>query len=444
MSTFYDYAKIKVKAGKGGDGMVAFLREKYRPDGGPAGGDGGRGGDIIFKVDEGLRTLIDFRYNQHFKAKSGENGMPKGQYGRGAESLVVPVPPGTVVTDMDSQEVLGDLVEAGQELVVAKGGRGGRGNIKFATHNNPAPEIAENGEPGQERTLKLELKVLADAGLVGFPSVGKSTLLSVVSRANPKIGDYHFTTLNPNLGVVTPKNQEEFVLADLPGLIEGASQGIGLGIQFLRHIERTKVILHVVDMGSFENRDPFEDYVAINKELEAYDPALLARPTLIVANKMDIPEGELYLEEFQEKLGNYFKQNYPQLTPPAIFPISAFTHKGVEALMEETARLVEEETLRLHALQEEEKAEEKVANYTEKDLEPEPYLEINQDKDGVYVLSGAPIERDFKMANLEYHESALRFARKLAYHGVDQALSEHGAQAGDIVRILDYEFEFME
>ncbi len=250
MSMFLDQVTIDVKAGKGGDGMVAFRREKYVPDGGPAGGDGGRGGDVILVVDEGLRTLMDFRFNRHFKAQPGENGMSKGMHGRGSDDTYIKVPQGTTVRDAETGALLGDLIEQGQTLVIAKGGRGGRGNIRFASPKNPAPELAENGEPGQERKIELELKVLADVGLVGFPSVGKSTLLSVISSARPKIGAYHFTTLVPNLGMVTTTDGRSFAVADLPGLIEGASQGVGLGTQFLRHIERTRVILHVIDMSA--------------------------------------------------------------------------------------------------------------------------------------------------------------------------------------------------
>ena len=260
MSMFLDTAKISVKAGRGGDGMVAFRREKYVPNGGPWGGDGGKGGSVIFKVDEGLRTLMDFRYNRKFKAKNGEKGMTKGMHGRGAEDLIVSIPPGTTVRDAETGKVITDMVEDGQEFVVAHGGRGGRGNIRFATPRNPAPEIAENGEPGEERELQLELKILADVGLVGFPSVGKSTILSVVTAAKPKIGAYHFTTIVPNLGMVRTKSGESFAMADLPGLIEGASQGVGLGTQFLRHIERTRVILHVIDMSASEGRDPYEKF----------------------------------------------------------------------------------------------------------------------------------------------------------------------------------------
>ena len=334
---FLDTAKISVKAGRGGDGMVAFRREKYVPNGGPWGGDGGKGGSVIFKVDEGLRTLMDFRYNRIFKAKSGEKGMTKGMHGRGAEDLIVRVPQGTTVRDAETNKVITDLVENGQEFVVARGGRGGRGNIRFATPRNPAPEIAENGEPGEERNLQLELKILADVGLVGFPSVGKSTLLSVVTAAKPKIGAYHFTTIVPNLGMVRTKSGDSFAMADLPGLIEGASQGVGLGTQFLRHIERTRVILHVIDMSASEGRDPYEDYVSINNELETYNLRLMERPQIIVANKMDMPEAEENLKIFKEKLtANY--DDFEEM--PMIFPISSLAHQGLENLMEATAELL--------------------------------------------------------------------------------------------------------
>lgn len=440
MSTFYDYAKIWVAAGKGGDGIVAFLREKFRPDGGPAGGDGGNGGSIIFKVDEGLRTLMDFRYNRHYKAKPGQNGMPKGMYGKAADDMVVNVPPGTIVKDFDTGEVIADMVEAGQEAIVAHGGRGGRGNKKFATHNNPAPEISENGEPGEERTLILELRVLADAGLVGFPSVGKSTLLSVLTDAQPKIGDYPFTTLSPNLGVVETKRAEQFVIADLPGLIEGASEGIGLGIQFLRHVERTKVLLHVIDMGGADDREPWDDYLAINQELYRYDPELLERPTIIVANKMDVPEAELYLEDFKDRLPKYYEEQGIEQATPEIIPISAFRHEGLDALTDKTWQMIQE----ARELEAEMKAEETTATYqmaSDEQSVEEPYFNLTRE-DGLWILSGKEIEKDFKMANLDYEESALRFARKLTKRGVDEALVEAGAQDGDIVQIVDYQFEF--
>jgi len=319
MSLFLDTARIEVKAGKGGDGAVAFRREKYVPDGGPAGGDGGKGGSVIFKVDEGMSTLMDFRYNRIFRGKPGEKGMNKGMHGRGAEDLIVHVPQGTTVKDNETGDVLVDLIEKDQEFVVAKGGRGGRGNIRFATPRNPAPEVAENGEPGEDKILLLELRVLADVGLVGFPSVGKSTLLSVVSNARPKIGAYHFTTITPNIGMVQVGYGDSFVMADMPGLIEGAHSGAGLGIQFLRHIERTRVLLHILDMSELEGRDPYEDYKTINDELESYNLRLMERPQLIVANKMDMPEAAERLAEFKEKLAADLEADQEM---PEIFEVS--------------------------------------------------------------------------------------------------------------------------
>lgn len=296
MNTFVDQIKIEVHAGKGGDGMVAFRREKYVPNGGPAGGDGGRGGSIILKVDEGLRTLMDFRYHRIFKAKNGGNGMNKQMTGPSAADTVIAVPQGTTVRDLDTGEIIGDLVEKGQELVVARGGRGGRGNIHFASAKNPAPEIAENGEPGEDHYLELELKMLADVGLIGFPSVGKSTLLSVVTGAKPKIAAYEFTTLVPNLGMVMLPDGRDFAMADMPGLIEGAAKGVGLGLKFLRHIERTRVLLHLVDMSSEDPEQAIQRYRQINHELANYDPELLKRPQIVVATKMDMPNANDNLE----------------------------------------------------------------------------------------------------------------------------------------------------
>lgn len=316
---FVDQVSVYVKAGDGGNGLVAYRREKYVPKGGPAGGDGGNGADIVFKVDEGLNTLMDFRYNRHFKGKRGENGMSKTQHGKNAAAYVIPVPPGTTVIDEDTEEVIADLTTHEQEAVIAKAGRGGRGNTRFASPRNPAPDMAENGEPGQERNIKVELKLIADVGLVGFPSVGKSTLLSVVSAAKPKVAAYHFTTIAPNLGVVDTGDQRSFVMADLPGLIEGASQGVGLGHQFLRHVERTRVIVHVIDMAGTEGRDPYEDYIKINEELAAYDKKLLTRPQIIAANKMDMPGSEENLAGFKENLG----EEVP------IYKISAVTKDGL-------------------------------------------------------------------------------------------------------------------
>ncbi|HEO0736193.1 TPA: GTPase ObgE [Streptococcus agalactiae] len=437
MSMFLDTAKISVKAGRGGEGMVAFRREKYVPNGGPWGGDGGKGGSVIFKVNEGLRTLMDFRYNRNFKAKAGEKGMTKGMHGRGAEDLIVSLPPGTTVRDATTGKVITDLVEHDQEFVVARGGRGGRGNIRFATPRNPAPEIAENGEPGEERELQLELKILADVGLVGFPSVGKSTLLSVVSAAKPKIGAYHFTTIVPNLGMVRTKSGDSFAMADLPGLIEGASQGVGLGTQFLRHIERTRVILHVIDMSASEGRDPYDDYVSINNELETYNLRLMERPQIIVANKMDMPDSEENLAAFKEKLA----ANYDEFDDmPMIFPISSLAHQGLENLMDATAELLAntEEFL----LYDETDMQEDEAYYGFN--EDERPFEITRDDDATWVLYGDKLEKLFVMTNMERDESIMKFARQLRGMGVDEALRERGAKDGDIVRIGNFEFEFVD
>lgn len=437
MSMFLDQVTIDVKAGKGGDGMVAFRREKYVPDGGPAGGDGGRGGDVILVVDEGLRTLMDFRFNRHFKAQPGENGMSKGMHGRGAEDTYIKVPQGTTVRDADTGALLGDLLEQGQTLTIAKGGRGGRGNIRFASPKNPAPELAENGEPGQERKIELELKVLADVGLVGFPSVGKSTLLSVISSARPKIGAYHFTTLVPNLGMVTTSDGRSFAVADLPGLIEGASQGVGLGTQFLRHIERTRVILHVIDMSGMEGRDPYEDYQAINQELATHNLRLLERPQIIVANKMDMPESEENLVKFKEQLAK--EQTDEFADPLPIFPISGVTRKGIDVLLSATADLLE---VTPEFLLYDEEIEEEVVQYGFHSDEPE--FTIDRDPDATWILSGEKIEKLFQMTNFDHDETVMRFARQLRGLGVDEALRARGAKDGDIVRIGNFEFEFVE
>ncbi|HFI0232316.1 TPA: GTPase ObgE [Streptococcus suis] len=437
MSMFLDTAKITVKAGKGGDGMVAFRREKYVPNGGPWGGDGGRGGNVVFVVDEGLRTLMDFRYNRRFKADDGEKGMTKGMHGRGAEDMLVRVPQGTTVRDAETGKVITDLVEHGQEFIIAHGGRGGRGNIRFATPKNPAPEISENGEPGEERQLELELKVLADVGLVGFPSVGKSTLLSVITAAKPKIGAYHFTTIVPNLGMVRTKSGESFAVADLPGLIEGASQGVGLGTQFLRHIERTRVILHVLDMSASEGRDPYEDYVAINNELETYNLRLMERPQIIVANKMDMPESEENLKEFKKKLA----ANYDEFDElPQIFPISGIAHQGLENLLEATAELLEKTPEFL--LYDESDFQEEEAYYGFNPDEPE--FDISRADDASWVLSGDKLEKLFTMTNFDRDESVMKFARQLRGMGVDEALRARGAKDGDTVRIGKFEFEFVD
>ena len=434
---FVDQVKIELKAGNGGDGIVSFRREKFVDMGGPFGGDGGRGGSIILKVDEGLRTLMDFRYKRHFKAEHGAKGGTKGMTGRSAENLYIKVPEGTTVIDANTGRVLGDLTENGQELKVVQGGRGGRGNMKFATPKNPAPELAENGEPGEQMAIKLELKVLADVGLVGFPSVGKSTLLSVVTSAKPKIAAYHFTTLVPNLGMVRLDDSRDFVMADLPGLIEGASQGIGLGIQFLRHVERTRVILHLIDMSGIGEDDAYENFVKINDELKEYDPQLLDRPQIIVPTKMDMPDSADNLAEFKEKL-----KEQPYLdSEPQIISISAITREGVSELLGTTADLLEvtpEFPMKDMPLEHDDNS----AMYELEDEEA-PFT-ISTGEYGEWVLSGAKIEKLFKMTNTAHDESVLRFARQLRSMGVDDALRKAGAENGDEVAILNFRFEFSE
>ncbi|RLL47971.1 GTPase ObgE [Oceanobacillus piezotolerans] len=425
---FVDQVRVYVKGGDGGNGLVAYRREKYVPLGGPAGGDGGDGADVVFEVDEGLNTLMDFRYQRHFKGKRGENGLSKNQHGKNADPLIIPVPPGTTVIDEDTDETIADLTEHGQKAVIAKGGRGGRGNSRFATPRNPAPDFAENGEPGQERNIKVELKVIADVGLVGFPSVGKSTFLSVVSAAKPKIADYHFTTLAPNLGVVETEDHRSFVLADLPGLIEGAHEGVGLGHQFLRHVERTRLIVHVIDMASIEGRDPYEDFVKINEELKEYDAKLLTRPQIIAANKMDMPDAKENLAIFKEKLAD----DIP------IYEISAFTRTGLRDILFAIA----DELERIPKLAPEiEETEKEVVYRFQKE---EKAFIISRDDDGAFVLSGNKIEKLFKMTDLSRDEAVQRFSRQLRTMGVDAALRERGAKDGDTVRLLDFEFEFIE
>ncbi|WP_227396746.1 GTPase ObgE [Jeotgalibacillus aurantiacus] len=428
---FVDQVKIYVKGGDGGDGMVAFRREKYVPMGGPAGGDGGRGANVVFIVEEGLRTLMDFRYQRHFKAPKGENGMSKNQHGRGADDMVVKVPPGTVVKDEATGEVIADLTEHGQTAIIAKGGRGGRGNSRFASPSNPAPELSEKGEPGQERNVVMELKLLADVGLVGFPSVGKSTLLSVVSAAKPKIAEYHFTTIAPNLGMVETEDNRTFVMADLPGLIEGAHSGVGLGHQFLRHIERTRVIVHVVDMSALEGRDPYEDYLTINNELKEYNLRLTERPQVVVANKMDMPDAEENLKAFREKVGEEVQ----------IFPISAISRQGLKELLYTVADLIE--STPEFPLQEAEK-DETINRVLYKHEGKQDDFVITRDPDGSFVITGDSIERLFKMTDFSREESIRRFARQLRAMGVDDALRERGAENGDTVKIIEFEFDFVE
>lgn len=420
---FIDEAVIKVIAGRGGDGCLAFRREKFIQMGGPWGGNGGHGSNIKFVVDTGLHTLIDLRYMKMIKGDKGENGSGKNQNGKNASDVIIKVPQGTVITDMDTNLIIADMKNIGDEVVVAKGGRGGRGNTAFKTQSNPCPDFAENGEPGEERALKIELKLLADVGLVGLPSVGKSTFLSKVSRAKPKIADYHFTTLSPNLGVVKTRDNRSFVIADLPGLIEGASEGAGLGDKFLRHIERTKVIAHIIDMGETEGRDAYDDFVTINKELENFNTKLMKKPMIVIANKMDMPDSEKNLKEFKKKVDC------------EVYPISAINNDGIEEVLVKLADLVD--NTKDEPLYEE---GEYLSHVLYKFEKTKPFTIEKQDD--YYIIHGEEIERLFKMTKFDSTEGALRFAKKLRSLGIDDELEKLGAKEGDIVKILDFDFEY--
>lgn len=420
---FIDETNIKVIAGNGGDGCTAFRREKYIEMGGPYGGNGGKGSDIIFKVDTGLHTLIDLRYMKTIKGKKGENGSGKNMDGKSAEDIIIKVPQGTVITDYDTNLVIADLKDKDSFVVVAKGGRGGRGNTAFKTLANPAPNFSENGEPGEEKILKVELKLLADVGLVGLPSVGKSTFLSKVTKATPKIADYHFTTLSPNLGVVKTIDNRSFVIADLPGLIEGASEGVGLGDKFLRHIERTKVIAHIIDMSGIEGRDPYEDYLVINKELEKFSPKLLQKPMIIIANKMDMESAKENLKEFQKKVDK------------EIYPISALTNDNLNPVLIKLADLVDKEpNTPLYD-------EENYLSHVLYKFENEKPFTIEKEND-YYIIHGKQVEKMFKMTNFQSDEGIERFIRQLRKLGIDEELEKMNIEDGSIVKILDYEFEY--
>lgn len=422
---FVDEVEIRVEAGNGGDGCTAFRREKFVPMGGPFGGNGGHGSDIIFKVDEGLHTLLDLRYQKLIKGKKGENGRGKNQHGKGAEPIVIKVPQGTVVTDLDTGLIIADLSKKDDQEIIAKGGRGGRGNTAFKTQTNTAPDYSENGEEGERKNLKVEVKMLADVGLVGLPSVGKSTIISMVSRSKPKIAAYHFTTLTPNLGVVKASDGRSFVMADLPGLIEGASEGEGLGDKFLKHIERTKVIAHVIDMSASEARDPYEDYMLINKELEAFNEKLIKKPQIIVANKMDLPNAKEELERFKKKAGDV-----------EIYEVSAATNQGLQQVIDRLADLVDE--VPNSPLYEDSQIESHVLYKFKKE---EPFT-ITRDDDGTWAIQGKEVERIFKMTKFSSDEAAYKFAKKLTRMGIDQKLEELGAEEGDQVRILDFYFDY--
>ncbi len=420
---FVDEVILRVEAGNGGDGCTAFRREKFVPLGGPYGGNGGHGSDIIFRVDEGLHTLLDLRYQKMIKGPKGENGRGKNQHGKGAEPTIIKVPQGTVVTDMDSGLVIADLKEKNEEALIAKGGRGGRGNTAFKTQTNTAPDYSENGEEGERKNIKVEVKMLADVGLVGLPSVGKSTIISCISASRPKIAAYHFTTLSPNLGVTKSSDGRSFVVADLPGLIEGASKGEGLGDKFLRHIERTRVLAHVVDMSGSEGRNPYEDYVLINKELKEYNEKLLQKPMIIIANKMDLPNAKENLEEFRKKVDC------------EIWEVSAATNTGLQKVVNRLADILD--TIPQQALYEDNQIESKILYKFKKE---EPFT-ITREND-VWVISGEEIERIFKMTKFQSEEAAYRFAKKMKRLGIDDKLRELGAKEDDQVRILDFYFNY--
>ncbi len=421
---FIDEVTIEVHAGNGGDGCLAFRREKYIPMGGPFGGNGGRGSNIVFKVDTGLHTLLDLRYNRIIKGKKGANGEGKNCHGKNSEDVIIRVPQGTVVTDLDSGFVVADMRGKEDEVIVAYGGRGGRGNTAFKTQSNPAPNFCEKGEPGEVKYLKVELKLLADVGLVGLPSVGKSTIISQVSRSKPKIAAYHFTTLTPNLGVVKANDGRSFVMADLPGLIEGASQGEGLGDRFLRHIERTRVIAHVLDMSGFEGRDPYEDYQVIQNELKSFSEKLIQKPQIIIANKMDLEGAEENLKKFKEKVD------------APIYPVSAMNQEGLDPVLTALADLLDS-TLET-PLYDEDQMEGHVLYKFKKE---EPYT-ITREDNGDFTIHGDEVEKIFRMANFQTDEGIARFTKRLRKMGIDDKLEELGAQEGDIVHLLDFDFEY--
>ena len=424
---FVDKAQILIKSGKGGDGAVSFRREPYVPQGGPDGGNGGKGGSVVLLADRNLRTLMDFRYKRKYEAQPGENGRGKQQYGKDAEDLIIKVPVGTVVRDVASGNIMADLKEDGQRFVAAKGGKGGKGNVWFKNSVRQAPNFAEAGGFSVERTIELELKLIADVGLVGYPNVGKSTLLSVSTSANPKIANYHVTTLTPNLGVVTLYDQS-FIMADSPGLIEGASEGMGLGLDFLKHIERTRVLIHIVDVSGSEGRDPVEDFEKINAELKNYSEKLSQKPMLVAANKMDMAEEETY-----ERFKTYVEGKGYQ-----VFPMSAPIHEGVDELLRAALST-------LNSLPEEE--EEEIVFYNAPDPEDEPDfrdINISQDENGTFVLTGKQLRKIFDSTNFNDTGSLRYLYKYIENKGIMDELMEMGLEDGDTIKVFDYEFEFYE
>lgn len=420
---FIDRARIFVQSGKGGDGMSSFRHEKFVPKGGPNGGDGGQGGNVVLVADRNVNTLVDFRFRRLFKAKPGGKGEGSNKYGRNAEDLLITVPLGTIVKDEETGQIMADLSRDGQRAIVAKGGRGGRGNWHFRTSANRTPTFAERGEPGEERWLRLELKVLADVGLLGYPSVGKSSILRKVSAAQPEVAAYHFTTLNPILGVVNLPDHRSFVMADIPGLIDGASEGVGLGHDFLRHIERTKILIHVVDVSGIEGRDPIEDYEKINAELAKYSEKLARKRQIVAANKIDLLGDSDNLERLMDYMAAHGVE---------VYPICAMTGEGMDKLLERVWTMLEE-----YVEEPDETTEEVVYKAQNK-----PDFEVKRDDDGAFVITGARIENLVAMTNFDDDQSLRRFQRIWRYMELDKLLQEHGIQDGNTVRIYSMEFEY--
>ena len=427
---FIDKAKIFVKSGDGGNGCVSFRREKYVPLGGPDGGDGGKGGNVIFTVDTGLTTLLDFKYRKKFVAEAGGKGEGSKCYGKDGDDLYVRVPMGTIIRDFETNKIIADLSHKDDTFVLARGGKGGKGNCKFCTPTRQAPHFAEPGMPGEERWITLELKLLADVGLVGFPNVGKSTFLSTVTAAKPKIANYHFTTLKPNLGVVKAEGMNAFVMADIPGIIEGAAEGVGLGLEFLRHIERTRLLIHVVDISGIEGRDAFDDFVKINEELKKYSVKLWDRPQIVVANKADM----LYDEEVYED----FKKKVNELGFDKVYKMSAATKSGVEAIIKEAGRMLSEIPIKDLEISDEERfiPEEKRFTY-------DVSIEDGEEGNRVYVVYGSFVDRLLNSVNIHDADSLRYFHKVLNNKGVFDKLREMGIEDGDFVRLNDFEFEYL-
>ena len=424
---FVDRVIVKLKAGNGGNGIVSFRREAHVPLGGPNGGDGGNGGSIIFEVDTNKSTLLDLRYNKKIIAKNGENGKSKKMHGASGEDIIIKVPQGTIIKDATTHDMIADLTKVDQRAIVCKGGKGGRGNYHFASGKDNAPEYAEQGTLGESKEVEIELKLLADVGLVGFPSVGKSTLLSVVSKARPEIAEYHFTTLVPNLGVVQVENRS-FVMADLPGLIEGASEGKGLGIEFLKHVERCRVLVHVVDMGANDGRDPLEDYRIINEELANYHPKLATRPQIVVSNKMDLDDAKANLERF--------KKAYPNVE---VFETMTIIHEGIDKLLYKCIELLDKTPV--FDLNDEKEKEERVVYKFEA---KKPEFTISNLGNGQYRVNGDKVVRLFHATDFDDEKQMMNFGLTLKKMGVDDALRKAGAKDGDIILIEDYRLEFVE